>query len=177
MPTLFPFARSGIEGEVTDTWTPGATFGSSTYDSREEEYVGALWPDYDDTDGHRVYRGVKNTSGSALAASIVVATDASATNRDYVELAPASSPKSRCRGVTIGAIANGDCGWVVAWGKVTVTADDTTAVSANTPICVGTGGVAGTVMSATVGTHSEAGFSTAAIATDATGKVFVDMLW
>jgi len=174
MPTLFPYAVSGVDGEPTDTWTPGATFGSATYDHREEEYVGALWPVYDETYGHRIYRGVKNTSAAILAASRMVATEAGETNMDHVTLCGANEDRPRVRGITIGAIAVGDCGWVVARGKAVaeavssdVTADTTIATDAN-----------GLVKDGAYGTQDIVGSSLALIDVSvlATGTVYIDVL-
>lgn len=171
---LFDGQRAIRDFAFTDTWDP-------TTDHRADDWLGAEWKEFDETYGYRVYRCVKNTSGTALATARAVATDASATNQNHVEVAPAASPKSRCKGVTIGAIPNGYMGWVVAKGKVLVTASSgvsATVITANTPLAVsaGTGAEAGAVMDATIGTHSECGFSTVAVAAGATGAVDIDML-
>ena len=174
MPMLFPYARSGFAGTPSDTWTPGLAVTAASYDHRDEEYVGALWPDYDATYGHRIYRGVKNTSASSIAAARVVSTEAGETNMDHVEICGANAVRPRVRGVTIGAIAAGDCGWVVCYGNVgaeAVTSD----VTADTTIATDASGL---VKVGVYGTQDIIGSSLELIDVSvlATGTVFVNVL-
>jgi len=45
---LFPFARAIVDFAVTDTWDPAGT------DFRKDEWIGAVYYDYDATDGYPV---------------------------------------------------------------------------------------------------------------------------
>ena len=129
---LFPFARAIVDFAVTDTWDPAGT------DFRKDEWIGAVYYDYDATNGYVVYRCVKNTSASPLAAAIVVATEDGETNIDHVEPAIATDPAIRVRGVTIGAIAVGHCGFIICKGKASMTAQS--AIAANTAIATDAAG-------------------------------------
>ena len=174
---LYPYARVGVDFAPTDTWDPSIAYGAVGYDARQEDWVGALYPYVDEVDGRRVLLGVKNVSGSAIPANTLVAIEDGSLNGGYVAIAPGalSTAAARCRGVTIGAIPAGFCGFVVAEGLVTVIADGP-GVTANQAVAPGTT-VDGTVRVATIGTHSELGFSPNTIASAATGKVFVRLAW
>ena len=163
---LFPFARAIVDFAVTDTWDPTGT------DHRKDEWIGGLYYDYDPTDGYRVYRCVKNTSAVAIDANLVVATEAAETNIDHVEVAGAATAKPRVRGITIGTIAAGNCGFVVCQGKVTGTADATIAV--NSPLKTA---AAGELLAGVIGTDSLIGSNFAAITgAGTTGKVYINVL-
>ena len=166
---LFPFARAIVDFAVTDTWDPAGT------DYRKDEWIGAVYYDYDATDGYLVYRCVKNTSAASIPANRLVFTDIGETNIDHVEKGTGvTTPVSRTRGMTIGAIAAGECGFVVCRGKVTGEAVGSN-VTADTAI---TQDSAGLIKDGTVGTHAIIGSSFALINVGvlATGKVFIDVL-
>ena len=165
---LFPFARAIVDFAVTDTWDPAGT------DYRKDEWIGAVYYDYDATDGYLVYRCVKNTSAAAIVANRAVMTEAGETNIDHVIVTAANTAAPRVRGVTVGSIAVGHCGFVVCRGKVTaeaVSAD----VTADTPLQTD---AAGLIKDGTIGTHAIVGssFTTIDVSVLAIGKVFINVL-
>ena len=102
------------------------------------------------TYGKQYYRMVKNTSGSSIAANLVVVfASGSSVN---CALAGAAAPAATVAGVTQNAIANGSYGWVCCAGdcKVTANAD----VVANT--LLSTVGSAGKVDDTAVSTIEHA---------------------
>jgi len=163
---LFPFARAIVDFKVTDTWDPAGT------DHRKDEWIGGLYYDYDATDGYLVYRCVKNTGAGAIAAALVVATEAGEVNIDHVDAAGANTAAPRVRGVTIGSIPAGHCGFVVCQGKVTAT-DSGSAITVNKQIATA---ASGDIADATIGTHAVIGSGMAAIGANATGKVYISVL-
>ena len=157
---LFPFARAIVDFAVTDTWDPAGT------DFRKDEWIGAVYYDYDATDGYLVYRCVKNTGAGAMA------TEAGEVNIDHVDAAGANTAAPRVRGVTIGSIPAGHCGFVVCQGKVTAT-DSGSAITVNKQIATA---ASGDIADATIGTHAVIGSGMAAIGANATGKVYISVL-
>lgn len=172
---LYPYARVAVDFDPTDTWDPTIAYGAAGYDHRENDWVGALYPHVDASKGRQVLRGVKNTSGADIAANLTVMTDATSTNIDHVEVGGAGALNVRVRGVTIGEIKNGRCGFVVCQGPVTAT-DSGSAITVDGPIAsaaagdiADAGGGAGT-------SRTIIGSAFAAIGANNTGTVYIDVL-
>jgi hypothetical protein len=92
--------------------------------------------------GSRTWIYVYNGTAGTLAAGTVVSRAAGASTYS-VRACPASSNPMAAVGVVVTAIPTLNYGWVVREGLVEVTADDTTAITANSALTIGTGGVAG----------------------------------
>ena len=92
--------------------------------------------------GSRTWIYVYNGTGGTLAAGTVVSRAAGASTYN-VRACPASSNPQAAVGVVVTAIPTLNYGWVVREGLVEVTADATTAITANAALTIGTGASAG----------------------------------
>lgn len=172
-----------ITGEVSDTYAIDTTNGVTwpfPLGSRYEETPGtgtnrdpATDPSVVDR-GSRIWLFVYNDSGSAIAAKTLVARKASE-QKYYVRAAPVACPLGLLCGVSVHEIPNGEAGWIVCDGFVEVTADDTTAITANTSLGVGTGGVAGRVQSVGA-TAANIGWATEAALVNANATAEIHLL-
>jgi len=78
--------------------------------------VGQIREDQDVTYGYRKFRMVKNTSGGAIGAGIVVSFVSGSSQN--VAVAAGGDVKQKIAGVTIGSIPNNYWGWVCCSGQV-----------------------------------------------------------
>lgn len=100
----------------------------------------------DATYGTQTYRYVFNNSGSPIAANLLVMQE-NGTDLYQVIVCGAAAPRTRVRGKTVAAIADGSYGWVLCRGNGLFTSDgSTTANTAQKTVASGkvTDGVIGT---------------------------------
>lgn len=133
---------------------------------------GELREEIDSNGNHQIWRYVYNGSGGAFAAGDVLAYAAADTTKGNARKAPASSPPQAILGVAQHAIANLSYGWVLVSGYGTITADGSTAITANSAIVPGTA-TAGTAQDAAAVTDAAIGFSPVGISTGASGSVYI----
>lgn len=123
---------------------------------------------------------VRNTSGSAIPANSVVIRDPSVLAGDFyeVEISPVTHDEVAplVVGITPNQIADDEYAWVQTYGPCTATAGGTNPVTADTPIVTGGLTTAGTIRDMAAGEEmSVIGHSTAQIAADGTGTVFLTL--
>lgn len=126
-----------------------------------------------DDAGPRTWVYVYNDEAStAFAQGDVIGRDAGTTTFDGV-LIPTSSSPARALGVAQHAIAAGSYGWILKRGLGEVKADDSTAISANTALTVGTGSTAGRAQDVAAVTGDSFAFATEAAAVDTLATCYI----
>jgi hypothetical protein len=115
--------------------------------------------------GTRTWIYVYNGTAGTLAAGTVVSRAAGASTYN-VRACPASSSPNAAVGVVVTAIPTLNYGWVVREGLVEVTADATTAITANAALTIGTGATAGRAQPVAAVTGASFAVATEAAAVD-----------
>lgn len=115
--------------------------------------------------GTRTWIYVYNGTGGTLAAGTVVSRAAGASTYN-VRACPVSSSPNLPVGVVVTAIPTLNYGWVVREGLVEVTADATTAITANAALTIGTGATAGRAQPVAAVTGASFAVATEAAAVD-----------